>query len=124
MIHLDTGFLVRVLVPGTVQDRRTRDWLAAGEDLGMSTIAWAELLCGPMNDEQRVLAMRLISSRVPLGERDAALAARLFNETGRRRGSLADCMIAATAIGEDAALATDNTADFRRFATSGLRLAV
>jgi len=123
MIHLDTGFLIRGLVPGTAQDRQIRRWLVSGESLGMSAIAWTELLCGPLNDEQRDLATRLISSRLPFGEREGAVAAHLFNGTGRRRGSLADCMIAATALGEEAVLATDNTADFRRFETFGLRLA-
>jgi predicted nucleic acid-binding protein len=70
------------------------------------------------------LVTRVMSERVPFGEGEATLAARLFNDSGRRRGSLADCMIAATAIRAGAALATENPKDFRRFESAGLSLAV
>ena len=41
---------------------------------------------------------------------DAARGAELYNATGRRRGSLADCLIAATCLRLNAAIATDNVA--------------
>ena len=44
-------------------------------------------------------------------------------ETGRRSGSLLDCVIAATAISRDEEPATANRKDFRRFEAHGLRLA-
>ena len=53
---------------------------------------------------------------------DAALAARLFNLAGRRRGSLADCIIAAVALRVGAAVATENRADFLPFAAAGVRV--
>ncbi len=53
-------------------------------------------------------------------EPDAVLAARLFNQTGRRSRSLADCMIAAVAIRCGAKLATINAADFLPFTAHGL----
>ncbi|MGH7646326.1 MAG: PIN domain-containing protein [Gemmatimonadales bacterium] len=122
-VHLDTGFLIRALVPGSDEDRALRGWLRRGASLGMSTIAWAEFLCGPVGAEHAELAARVVGNRVPFVEDDAALAARLFNLAGRRRGTLTDCMIAATAVAAGAALATTNTADFRRFEVAGLELA-
>jgi len=124
VICLDTSFLIRALVPGSRQDRRLRQWLGAGEPLSISAVGWAEFLCGPVEPGHAELAARIVTQRLPFGEEDAVLAARLFNEAGRRHGSLTDCMIAATAIRSDASLATANAADFQQFAAAGLKTVV
>lgn len=123
MILLDTSFLIRALVAGSAQDRQLRRWLAAREPIGISSIAWAEFLCGPVEATVISAVTRVVTVRLAFDERAAVLAARLFNESGRRRGSLADCMIAATAIQVQAALATANRSDFSRFHSAGLELA-
>lgn len=122
MVHLDTSFLIRALTPKSAQDRALRAWIHAGEPLCISAIGWAEFLCGPIEAEHMSLAARVVPERIPFTDEEARLAANLFNESGRRRGSLADCMIAATALRADASLATVNPADFRRFEASGLKL--
>ena len=123
MILLDTSFLIRALVAGSAQDRQLRHWLAYQEPIGISSIAWAEFLCGPVQAAMLEVVRRFVTVRTAFDEDDALLAAELFNGSGRRRGSLADCMIAATAIRARAALATANVADFRRFCSAGLELA-
>jgi predicted nucleic acid-binding protein len=62
----------------------------------------------------------IVSERVPFLEEDSILAARLYNESGRRRGTLADCMIAATSLRLKAPIATVNPSDFSRFEDAGL----
>jgi predicted nucleic acid-binding protein len=123
MTHLDTSFVIRALVHGSAEDRALRSWIKTGTPLGMSAVGWAELLCGPLKEEHVPMLGRLVGEIVPLDAERAELAAQLFNRTGRRRGTLADCMIAATAMHADAALATSNRADFARFVPAGLRLA-
>lgn len=76
-----------------------------------------------MHAEHAELAAAVVATRVPFGEEEASLAARLFNEAGRRRGSLVDCMIGATALRMGAVLATANPSDFARLASGGLTLA-
>lgn len=93
-----------------------RDWLRQRVTMGVSVIAWAEFVCGPVSEIQRDLARRIVGLPVPLVEEDALRAAALFNDGGRRRGSLPDCLIAAAALRADAALATSNPRDFLRFA--------
>ena len=122
-IHLDTSFLIQALVSGSGADRALRQWLGSGRPLAMSSIAWAEFLCGPVSPEQAELAAHVVGDRLPFGAEEAPLAARLYNEAGRRRGSLTDCMIAAVACRHGAELATLNRDDFRRFESAGLRLA-
>lgn len=88
----------------------------------MSTIAWTEFLCGPVDANDSAIATRLVTERPAFTDDDAALAAKLFNASGRRRGSLADCMIAAAAIRAEAPLATSNSQDFTRLVAHGLVL--
>ena len=123
MIHLDTSFLIQALRAGSSQEKRLVAWLAAGEELGVSAFAWAEFLCGPVSAAAAAHALDLLGQPVPVDGRIAERAAELFNLAGRRRGSLADCVIAATAMESDAALATENRADFSRFLVAGLTLA-
>ena len=113
-IHLDTSFLIRALQPGTTEDTKLRELLQAGRELAISSIAWAEFLCGPLDDRQLDAAQRLTGERVPITEKDASLCAQIFNDSGRRRNSLTDCMIAATALRCNAQVATANQTDFKR----------
>ncbi len=124
MIQLDTSFLIRALVRDSPQDRTLRNWLLARNTLAISAVAWAEFLCGPVETAHVELATQVVAERIPFVEEDAVLAARLFNDYGRRRGSLADCMIAATAVRANAQLATANPSDFCRFEPSGLMLVI
>ena len=122
MIHLDTSFLIRALNLGTPEDRKLREWIGAGETLSMSAVAWAEFLCGPLDESEIALADQIVGQRSDFTPDQAAIAARLFNESGRRRGSLIDYMIAAAALANSAPIATENVADFRRFQDFGLKV--
>ncbi len=123
MIHLDTNFLIDTVVGGTPQEQLTVQWLSLGTPLLMSAVAWGEFVCGPITPRAEAVARRLLRAVSPLEQVDAELAARLFNLTGRRSKSFADCCIAAVAIREQAALATSNVSDFAPFLPWGLRLA-
>lgn len=123
MIHLDTNFLISALQPGTAAESKVNSWLRANETLGVSAIAWGELFCGPLSARDELIARQMFSHVDALTGADAETAAQLFNKTGRRSRSLADCMIAAVAIRCGAQLATINTADFQAFAQQGLALA-
>lgn len=123
MIHLDTNFLILGLVPNSVAEAKLRTWRRAGEALGISSISWSEFLCGPLTSTEEALAQRLFPAPEPFLTSDAHKAAELFNATGRRSRSLADCQIAAVALRCNAWLATNNISDFALFQNYGLNLA-
>jgi predicted nucleic acid-binding protein len=123
MIHFDTNFLIQTTVAGSSAHERFRSWVSAKENFNVSSVAWAEFLCGPLDATAESIAQQIFPNPEPLLLADAALAAKLFNQTGRRSRSLADCMIAAVAIRCGAKLATINAADFQPFVQHGLALA-
>ncbi len=123
MIHLDTSFLIRALVRGTPEDQALRRWIAHGESLAVCSVAWAEFQCGPLTASELAVAGAIIGRHRDFTRDDAESAARLFNESGRRRGSLIDCMIAAAAQADGAPVATANKADFMRLSDQGVTTA-
>jgi predicted nucleic acid-binding protein len=82
VIHLDTNFLIDALVPGSAQESQLIGWLDAEETLGISALAWGELLCGPLSATAETFVRKLLSDAEPLGRSDAEKAAQLFNHTG------------------------------------------
>jgi len=124
MIHLDTNYLIGLLVRGSHEAQQVERWLAAGELLAASAVVWSEFLNGPVTAIEIARVEGVIQANVVVfGKAEAACAADLFNRTGRRRGSRFDCLIAATAIVAGAELATINQADFKPFIPHGLKLA-
>jgi predicted nucleic acid-binding protein len=124
MIHLDTNCLIDIHSPGS----QIRSWLLSkvrsGEQVSCSVLVWAEYLCGPLSSAERELSGQLIEGApVPLESFAAELGAQFFNSTGRRRGSLADCLIAATAVDHRAMFLTLDNRDFLPFKSLGLKLA-
>jgi len=124
MIHLDTNYLIGLLVRGSREAIEVDGWLANGEPLAASAIAWTEFLNGPVTPTEIGRAEAVLQSRiVPFASPEAVLAAELFNKTGRRRGSRFDWLVAATAILGQAEVATVNHSDFKPFTPHGLRFA-
>jgi predicted nucleic acid-binding protein len=124
MIHLDTNYLIGLLVKGSPQALHVDGWLAAGQSLAAGAVAWTEFLNGPVSPLEVSRTEAVLQSRiVPFGRPEAVLAAELFNKTGRRRGSRFDCLIAATAMLAQAEIATVNQSDFNLFTVHGLKLA-
>ena len=123
MIHFDTNFLIQTMVAGSLAHKKFQSWVEAGDSCNVSSIAWAEFFCGPLDAPAAAIARQIFPQPEPLLAEDAALAAQLFNQTGRRSRSLADCMIAAVAIRCGARLATSNVADFQPLTAHGLVLA-
>lgn len=114
MIHLDTSFLIRAMARGSGEATLLKKWLAS-HPIAMSAIAWTGFLCGPVEPGHLDFLSRILGEPIPFLPDDAVLAAKLFNVGGRRRGTLVDCMIAATAIRSNASLATANREHFERF---------
>ena len=123
MIHLDTNFLISSLDPTTAEAQRLDNWTLAGEPVGISSVTWTEFLCGPVSSNEIRAATVYFPDPQAFLAQDSRVAAEWFNQTGRRRGSLADCMIAAVSYRLGARLATLNVADFRLFVPLGLVLA-
>jgi predicted nucleic acid-binding protein len=123
MIHLDTNYLIGLLVKGSREAIAVDQWLAAGETLAVSAIAWSEFLNGPVTPVAVSQVEIILQSQiVSFGRAEAALAADLFNKTGRKRGSRFDCLIAATAILNQSEFATLNQSGLKLFTSYGLKL--
>ncbi len=124
MIHLDTNVLIGLAEADTPIVRAIGRWLDDNEKLAVSSIAWFEFSCGPLEPEAMELIEQVIVGRVVVfNAAHAQRAGDLFNSAGRKRASRWDCMIAAAAIESRARLATQNAADFARFKSYGLELA-
>ena len=120
---LDTNVLIALSDPHHDVFNAVEAALRRGALASTCSVAWHEYVRGPLLDKDRSRVLRVVESRViNLARRHAETAANLYNATGRRRGSTADCLIAAVAIDSNAEMVTCNTGDFKLFVPHGLRL--
>ncbi len=123
MIHLDTNVLIDLVTAYPPQVAIVKSWLEEEKVLTVSAVAWSEFLNGPHTLTQKDAVRAILQGGVrPFDEDHAEQASRLFHQTGRRRGSHADCMIAAAALCSREPVATRNIRDFERFIPYGLLL--
>ena len=75
MIHLDTNYLIGLLIKSSPQASEVDARLAAGQRLAASAIAWTEFLNGPVTPLEVSRAEAVLQSRiVPFGRSEAVLA--------------------------------------------------
>ncbi len=123
MIHLDTNLLIDLVTAHSDQVAVIRRWIKNGEKLVASSVAWSEFCNGPHTREQKEAVRAILQGGIKsFDEEQAEQASRLFHYSGRRRGSHADCMIAAAALCSRQPIATRNIKDFEKFVPYGLRL--
>lgn len=122
-LHLDTNVLIALADPFHPLFARVEQRLQEGWSVGTDAVAWHEYVRGPVLAEDLERALLILENRVSSLSRGVAeKAAELFNATGRRRASTADCLVAAACLCGDAELLTANREDFMPFVSCGLRL--
>jgi predicted nucleic acid-binding protein len=122
VIHFDTNALIALPLWARENHAAVRQ-IAEGEAAAVCSVVWYEFLIGPIDTSEIDLAQAFLRDRImPVDHEDAALAATLYNTTGRRRTLKTDALIAASAIRADARFITINTADFEPFVAQGLKL--
>lgn len=122
-LHLDANALIALADPLGETVIRVRQRVQEGTLPEASVVAWHEFVRGPLLPDELLRIERVVGARIrPITRSTAELAARLFNATGRRRASTADCFIAASAIEHQAELMTENLGDFILFEPFGLKL--
>ncbi|MFM7179937.1 MAG: type II toxin-antitoxin system VapC family toxin [Verrucomicrobiales bacterium] len=123
-LHLDTNAIIALGDPSHAFFRAVEKCLEEGGSVCTDAVAWHEYIRGPVQPAEAARALLILENRVvELTRRTAETAAILFNATGRRRASTADCLIAASCMAEDATLLTQNVEDFKPFASHGLKIA-
>ncbi|HEY5894635.1 MAG TPA: PIN domain-containing protein [Chthoniobacterales bacterium] len=124
-IQLDTNALIALADPAGGVVQLVRERVQQGQLPAASAVAWHEFVRGPLLSDELLRVERVVGARVqPVTRGTAELAARLFNATGCRRASTADCFIAASAIESGAELLATNLEDFQPFVPFGLHLTV
>lgn len=124
MIILDANYLIGAPKPRSPELEEIARWRQGGETIATSAIAWTEFLSGPVTSENIADLRSLLDGGVlEFDEACAVTAARLFNATGRKRSLRVDGMIVATALENDARLATHNLDHFQPFLAHGLKFA-
>ncbi len=122
-IHLDTNYLIEIHVEKSKSRAVLKSLLKEKVEFSISSIAWHEFLCGPLDREQKDNVLDLVQNRiVPLNSEMAEEASELFNLIGRKKGMKADCLIAATCICENSEFLSWNADDFKKFKPFGLML--
>jgi predicted nucleic acid-binding protein len=123
VIHLDTNLLIDLVTAHSAQVEMVHGWLRSKIPLAVSAVTWSEFCNGPHSKEQKDAVHAILRGGIiPFNEQQAEFASRLFHQTGRKRGSHADCMIAAAAFCTRQSIATRNLKDFERFIPYGVKM--
>ncbi len=123
VIHLDTNLLIDLVTSHSAQVEMVHGWLKKKVPLAASAVTWSEFCNGPHSKEQKDAIHAILRGGIhPFTEVQAEFASRLFHKTGRKRGSHANCMIAAAAFCTRQSIATRNCKDFERFVPYGVNL--
>src|SRR5262245_39207128 len=112
--HVDNDVLVYACASRGPERRRLLALVDAGEELGISAIAWYEFCRGPRTSEQLAIARQFFGAGgiVAFDEHHAARAGEVFRLLGSPRKRAADIAIGVTAVLADAVLLTRNKRDF------------
>lgn len=122
-LHLDTNALIALSDAAHPLFLQVEHGLEKGWTAGTDAVAWHEFVRGPLLAEDWERALLVLENQVaPVTREIAEGAANLFNATGRRRASTADCLIAAACIQAGSWLITNNREDFSHFIAHGLKL--
>ncbi len=114
MIVLDTSVLIDSLTGPMPLAGALRAAIEGGERLLVPSLVLYEWVRGPRLPEELAAQEALFpcESALPFGPREALLSAKLYRSVRRPRGRELDLAIAACALAREAALWTQNTADF------------